>query len=155
MQHLLDFITEHTLEDQLYFVTQSPAGELALLWRRTEAAHHWQLRPKGREGPAELIARSGLIQELEARGVDMLGVKCELHAMLSAQIAFAELVLRDADRQLEPELVRRFVLGHQGFIRGLQSAVERLTAPPRPSMLIVQGGGERTQLRAGHLSLVR
>ena len=155
MQHLLDFIQEHTLEDQLYLVVQCPAGELELIWRRSETPQHWQLRPYRCEGPWELVPRAALIETLDERSADMVGVKRELHAILAAQIAFADMVLRDADRQLGVELVQRFVLGHRDFIAELEAVVDQLVIHPRPSMVVVDGGGAQTTLRAGHLSLVR
>jgi len=155
MQYLLDFIQKHTLEEQLYFVAQRPSGDLELLWRAREDAHHWQLRPRHCEGPCELIHRDALIHELEARGVDMAGVKQELNAMLAAQIAFADMLLRDANQHLGRDLVQRFVRGHRDFIDELQTAIAQLSVPPRTKMLLVDGGGAQTTLRAGHLSLVR
>jgi hypothetical protein len=155
MQHLLDFIQEHTFEDQLYFVVEGRSGELELFWKRGEVESHWQLRPRGSEGPWELIRRSELIAELESRHVDMVGVKRELNAVLAVQIAFADMLLRDANQQFGNELVERFVRGHQGFLTELQAAIEQLTGGTRPSMSIVPGGGEQTEVRAGHLSVVR
>ena len=155
MQHLLDFIQEHTLEEQLYLVAHCPSGELSLLWRRDRTPDHWQALPKHCEGPAELLPRRSLLAELEARGADMAALKRELHAMLAAQIAYADLILRDANKQLGNELVQRFVFGHRAFIEQLQAAAEALTARPRPRMNVVNGGSAQTQLRTGHLSLVR
>lgn len=155
MQHLLDFIQEHTFEDQLYFVVEGRAGELELLWKRGEIESYWQLRPRGSDGPWELIRRSELIRELELRDVDMVGVKRELNAVLAVQIAFADTVLRDANQQLGRDLVQRFVRGHQSFLTELQAAIEQLAGNARPSMTIVRGGGEQTEVRAGHLSIVR
>lgn len=152
MQHLLDFIVEHSLETQLYFVAASPAGDLELLMKRSEHVDHWQVRPLRREGPLELVHRSQLIEHLEQRGANMEGVKRELHAMLAAQIAFADMVLRDANQELGPELVERFVAANQTFILQLKAAVEQLT---RPAMQVVHGGGEQTTSRAGHLTIVR
>ena len=154
MQHLLDFIQEHTLEEQLYFAAPSRAGELELSWRRSEAPDFWHVRPRGREGPWELVPRGELIVELEARGTDMGAVKCELNAMLAAQIAFADMVLRDANQQLGEQVVERFVRGHRDFIVDLQAAIESL-APRKPSMVVVNGGGAQTETKAGHLSVVR
>lgn len=155
MQHLLDFIQEHTFEDQLYFVVEGRAGELELLWKRGELESHWQLRLRGVDGPWELIRRSELIEELESRDVDMVGVKRELNAVLAVQIAFADTVLRDANQQFGRDLVQRFVRGHQGFLTELQAAIDQLTGNAKPSMSIVSGGGEQTEVRAGHLSIVR
>jgi hypothetical protein len=155
MQHLLDFIQEHSLEEQLYFAVPSATGDLELLWRRDVAADHWQLRLRGVAGPGQLVERGTLIQTLQSRGADMGAVKRELNAMLAAQIAFADMVLRDANQQLGRDLVQRYVRGHQGFITELQAAIEKVTQPPRPAMKVVDGGGAQTELRAGHLTIVR
>jgi hypothetical protein len=155
MQHLLDFIQEHTLEEQLYFVAPTASGELELSWRRTEAPEYWHLRPRWSEGPWELVRRRELIHQLESRGVDMAVVKGELNAMLAAQIAFADMVLRDANQQLGQSVVERYVLGHRDFIVELQAAIEQLTERSKPSMVVVPGGGAQTESRAGHLSIVR
>ena len=155
MQHLLDFIQEHTLEEQLYFVAQRAGEELEVLWRRGERGDHWQIRPKCCEGPWELVPRNTLIEALSARGVDMAGVKNELHSLLAIQIAFADMVLRDANQQLGSDVVERFVIGQQGFLEELHRAVEQLTIGARPSMVVVEGGGAQTTVREGHLSLVR
>ena len=155
MQHLLDFIQEHTLEDHLYFVAQSPAGELELLWKRAQHDGHWQLRHKRSDGPWELVPQGKLIASLASRDVDMEGVKQELHSLLAVQIAFADMVLRDANQQLGTQLVQRFVRGQQGFIADLRAAIERVTERARPSMVVVQGGGAQTASRNGHLSIIR
>ncbi|HKU38728.1 MAG TPA: hypothetical protein VJR89_11290 [Polyangiales bacterium] len=155
MQHLLDFIQEHTLDEQLYLVASCPSGELELLWRRGIIESHWQIRPKRSEGPWELVHRSEVIDQLERRGADMAGVKRELQSMLASLIAFADMVLRDANQQLGQQLVERFVSGHRAFIQELEVAVGRLTEAPKPSMAVVPGGGAQTTARTGHLSLVR
>jgi hypothetical protein len=155
MQHLLDFIQEHTLEEQLYFAVPTGTGDLELSWRRSDAPDHWHVRPKRSAGPWELVSRSELVLQLETRGADMNAVKCELNAMLAAQIAFADMVLRDANQQLGQKVVERYVRGHRDFIVDLQAAIEKLTAPVKPKMVLVAGGGVQTETRAGHLSIVR
>lgn len=154
MQHLLDFIQEHSLEERLYFVAGCPTGDLELQWRRGDAGY-WQLRPIRCEAPWQSIPRSDLIRELESRQADMVGVKRELTAMLAAQIAFADMVLRDANEELGRDLVQRFVLGHQSFLTELKAAVEQLVVRPRPRLVSVSGGGSQTSVRAGKLTLVR
>jgi hypothetical protein len=154
MQHLLDFIQEHTLEEQLYFVAPCPSGDFELQWRRTEA-DHWQIRQIRVEAPWQRVHRSQLIYELESRDADMVGVKQELTAMLAAQIAFADMVLRDANEELGRDVVQRFVLGHQAFLTELKTAVEQLVVRPRPKLVSVSGGGSQTSVRAGKLTLVR
>ena len=155
MQYLLDFIQDHTFESQLYFVAQCPAGELEVLWQRAGSPEHWQLRLRPSQGPWELVARGELLCELESRGADMGAVRQDLNAMLAAQIAFADLVLRDANQQLGAELVQRFVLGNQSFLEKLRAAVEQLSTQERPRMEVLPGGGAQSALRAGHLTIVR
>ena len=130
MQHLLDFIHEHTLEEQLYFVATSRSGDLELTWQRRVAPTHWQVRPSGREGPAELVHQRDLLLVLRARQADMVKIERELQAIVITQIAFADLVLRDASALLGTDSVRR------------------------AAITVHAGGGEQTAARAGHLSLL-
>jgi hypothetical protein len=154
MQHLLDFVHEYTLEPQLYCVLGSPAGELELLWNRRTDASHWQLRPHKSDGPWEAIARERLIDTLAARGADMLRLERELHAIVSAQIALANMLLCSASELLGKDAVRDALVGHQEFARELTCTITRLTTSARPRMTVVQGGGVQSKTRAGHLMLV-
>ena len=47
MKHLLDFIYDHVVEEQLYLVVETPAGDLELMWQRSGIADVWQVRPSG------------------------------------------------------------------------------------------------------------
>ena len=153
MQYLLDFIQEHTLEQHLSLVAPSPSGALELKWDRRQDPEHRQLRSQ-LHPELERVHRSHVIEELEARGADMQAIKRELTTLLAAQIERASEVLRDPEQHLGEELVQRFVLGRQRFIRDLQAALEQLGT--RGSTLsIVHGGGEETAIRTGHLSIVR
>jgi len=158
MQHLLDFIHEHTLEEQLYLVVQTHAGELELIWQRHSEPEHWQIRPNKCEGPWELVERTRLLDALARRAIDLTRLERELTAMVLTQVAFADLVLRHATNLLGPDVVRRALIGHREFMGELKAAVDRLTAPPpalRPSMRVVAGGGAQSDARAGHLNVVR
>jgi hypothetical protein len=159
MQHLLDFIHEHTLEEQLYLVAPTPAGELELLWQRCPGQDNWQIRPRQCEGPYELIGRAELLGNLERRGVDMASVERELNVMAMTQIAFADLVLRDATRQLGAEFVDNAVRGHAQFLDELQAALRKLIEPAGPSMVVHRGGAAPSATQAPghqrHLTLVR
>lgn len=156
MQHLLDFVHAHTLEDQLYLVAHTEVGDIELLWQRGLVPgdeHLWQLRPYRCEGPWELVHAGDLLDHLEARGVDMNAIELELSSMVSTQIAFADMLLRDADEALGREVVVRARKGYQQFVSELKVTIERLTGP-RSSLSVVAGGGESSE-RAGHLTLVR
>jgi hypothetical protein len=154
MQHLLDFIQEHTLEEQLYVVAPCASVDLELFWRRSDSPDFWHVRPKPCVGPLELVHRRMLIEYLESRRANMDAFKQELHAMLAAQIAYADLILRDANDQLGNDLVQRYVRGQQAFIEQLQQAAQSLISN-RPRMVVVNGGQAQTALRTGHLSVVR
>lgn len=154
MQHLLDFIHEHTLEEQVYCVLSSPSGELELLWNRQLDAKHWQLRRHKSDQPWEPIAREHLLHSLTARGADLHKLERELHAIASAQIALANMVLRSAGELLGEGAVRSALTGHEEFARELTWTIARLTGPARPNMTLVQGGGAQSETRSGHLTLV-
>jgi hypothetical protein len=157
MQHLLDFVHEHTLEEQLYLVAHTPVGDIELLWQRGFGPgdeHLWQLRPYQCEGPWELVHAGDLLDHLEAHGVDMNAIELELASMVSTQIAFADMLLRDADEALGREVVARARRGYQQFVSELKLTVEKLTGP-RSSMSVVAGGCDQSQARAGHLTIVR
>jgi hypothetical protein len=157
MQHLLDFVHEHTLEEHLYLVVDTSAGELELLWQRQRDLHSWQLRPHRSEAAYETVARSALLDTLRARGANMERVERELRAIVMTQIAFADLLLRDAHDTLGRELVQSAVQGHQGFLNDLKSAVTELVLRPaqrKPHMQVLNGGGVQSETRSGHLRVV-
>jgi hypothetical protein len=155
VQYLLDFIYEHTIEEQLYLVVQTAAGVLELRWQRQVEPGYWQFRPKeSADGPWQLLPRAELLRTLEARRADLPSVERALLATVMSHIALAEMVLRDANRLLGRDLVQRAVQGHQNFANELNAVVARLTAPPRPTMKVLPGGGAQSELRSGHLTLV-
>ena len=157
MQHLLDFVHEHTLEEQLYLVVDTASGPLEMLWQRSHNAESWQLRPLKAEVAFENVARSALLDDLRARGVDMERVERELRAIVMTQIAFADMLLRDADACLGREVVQSAVMGHREFMSQLQSAVTELVIRPaqkKPSMKVLNGGGVQSETRSGHLRVI-
>lgn len=162
MQHLLDFVHEHTLDEQLYLVVRSRAGELELRWQRAHNPDCWEVRKKRSliNGPWESISRSELLTKLEARGTAMEQLESELRAVAVTQIVFADMVLCDARKALGRDLVRKAVLSHRDFVGELRSALSKWTTDvqvevqPRPSVSLIKGGGASTEARRGHLSLV-
>lgn len=157
MQHLLDFVHEHTLEEQLYLVVDTAAGPLEVLWQRHHDADSWQLRPHQAEAAYEHVARSALLDTLRARGANMERVERELRAIVMTQIAFADMLLRDADACLGREVVESAVMGHREFLSQLKSAVSELVIRPaqkKPSMKVLNGGGAQSETRSGHLRVL-
>jgi hypothetical protein len=155
MQHLLDFIHDHIVEEQLYLLLDTPAGELEVVWRRLDGMNHWQLRPKNCEGPWERVHRADLLAHLAARHVDMAAVEQELHGLVATQIVFADLILRDAHRLLGSTAVRHALSSYREFVALLQASVMQLIAPARPSLAVVPGEAAKTPSRSGHLTIIR
>ena len=155
MQHLLDFIHEHTLEERLYLVAPTPEGEIELTWERKAGADDiWLIRPRGSQASPVHIHAGDLLDYVEAVGADMRVVENELRALVMTQIAFADVVLRDAKQVLGYEAVQQVVAGHRSFALQLKAAIDSVTAPARRFEL-VEGGAAQTPVSTGHLTLVR
>jgi hypothetical protein len=157
MQHLLDFVHEHTLEEQLYLVVETSGGDLELLWQRRRDPNSWQIRLFKSEAAFELVERDALIATLHARGAIMQRVEHELRAIVMTQIAFADMLLRDADSKLGKELVDSAVVHHRDFMSELKTAVTQLIIKPaarKPQMTVLDGGGAQSETRSGHLRVV-
>ena len=160
MQHLLDFIHEHSLDEQLYLVAHVRDGDLELRWRRNIDQDYWQFRRKSTEFEADWVRvhRQELLFFLRSQGANMEGLEAEFRAITVTQIVFADMVLTDARKVLGRDMVRQAVLSHRDFVGELRNALQRLSertsAAPRPSVSIIKGGGMQTEARRGHLSLV-
>lgn len=159
MQHLLDFVHDHNLEEQLYLVVDGSAGALELLWERGQHQDAWQVRPHKSEVAYELVPRDALVEVLRARGVFMERLECELRAIAMTQIAFADMLLRDAERALGREFVYEALRGHDAFVGQLKSSIEELVVKPgklkaRAQMQVLDGGGVSSGARSGHLRSV-
>jgi hypothetical protein len=157
MQYLLDFVLDHTLEDQLYLVLQAAEGELELLWQRRNDANTWQVRRYKSEADFERVERSKLLEVLAARGADMTRVERELRAIALTQVAFADMLLRNANETLGRSVVRTAVMEHQDFLSELQSTVAQFIIPPaqsKPKMEVLSGGGAQSEARSGHLRVI-
>jgi hypothetical protein len=157
MQHLLDFIHNHVVEEQLYLVAETPAGELELLWQSSAGGEFWQLRPNRCEGPWQRVARGELLGNLQGRGANMVAVERELHGLVATQIVFADLILRDARKLLGADAVRDALHSYREFVALLQAAVHALVASDsaRPTLTVVNGDAAQTPTRSGHLTVIR
>jgi hypothetical protein len=155
MQHLLDFVHEHAVEEQLYLVAATAAGDLELIWRRREQPDQWRLRPRATEGAWQLVPRREILQHLERCGADMLGIERELQAIVATQIAFADIVLRDATELLGREAVDGALHSQREFVTLLYASVRQLIGTPRPNVQVISGEASETPARSGHLTLIR
>lgn len=155
MQHLLDFIHQHSLEQQLYLVVEAPRGALALTWQRQEDADDmWEVQALSGDEPVERVHFGDLLDHLEEHEVDPEDVERELRAVVLTHIAVADVVLRDAKQVLGPAVV-------QSSLFELRSTALKLTAAQaqereaRPSLTLIHGQAVETSARSGRLSLVR
>ena len=159
MQHLLDFVHEHTLEEQLYMVVETNTGELELLWQRRHDADGWQVRQHKSEVAFETVTRHELIDTLRAKGAVMERFERELRAIAMTQIAFADMLLRDANTALGRDFVHAALRGHDEFMSELKSSITELVLKPakakaKAQMQVLDGGGASSSTRSGHLRRV-
>lgn len=159
MQHLLDFVHEHTLEEQLFLVVETSSGELELLWQRRHDQNSWQLRPYKSGDAFETVARAELIDTLRAKGAVLERVERELRAIAMTQIAFADMLLRDAHASLGRDFVYDALRGHEEFMSQLKSCITELVVKPgkaraKAQMQVLDGGGASSASRSGHLRRV-
>ena len=154
MQHLLDFIHEHTLERHAYLVIASPEGDLELSWQhKTGADGLWHVRPHRSQEPGTLVHYGDLLDFLESLGADMQALQRELEAMVITHVAFADGVLREARQVLGADLVQQTLADQRAFALQLRAAVTHMIQPVH-SMKVLSGGGAQTRARTGHLTLV-
>ena len=159
MQHLLDFVHEHTLEEQLYLVVETGTGELELLWQRRHDANSWQVREHRSDAAYESVPRAELIDSLRAKGAIMERVERELRAIAMTQIAFADMLLRDAHTALGREFVYAALRGHEELMNQLKSSITELVLKPakvkaKAQMQVLDGGGAASERPSGHLRRV-
>lgn len=155
MQHLLDFIHEHNLKQQLYLVVETPEGAISLTWRRQPGADdQWEVQSATGQGAVELVHYGDLLDHLEAREVDLVGIERELRAIVLTNIAVADVVLRDARQALGNEAVQRRLFELRATASQLSAAKEQLSEP-RPSLTLIPGEAVHSSPRTGQLTLVR
>lgn len=155
MQHLLDFIHEHNLEQQLYLVVEAPEGALSLTWKRqTEADDEWEVQLATGEGAVELVHYGDLIDHLELREVDLAAVERELRAIVLTNIAVADVVLRDARQALGNEAVQRRLFELRASATLLSAAQARFGVSA-PCLSLIRGEALESSPSIGRLTLVR
>jgi hypothetical protein len=155
MQHLLDFIHEHNLEQQLYLVVETPEEAISLTWRRQPGADdQWEVQSATGDGEVELVHYGDLLEHLEEREVDLTAVERELRAIVLTNIAVADFVLRDARQVLGSEAVQRRLFELRASASQL-SAAQAQVSEPRPVLTLIHGEALASSPRIGRLTLVR
>lgn len=155
MQHLLDFIHEHSLDQQLFLVVETPEGALSLTWRRNEDADGlWDVSAASGEEPGERVHYGDLLDYLEVREVDLDALERELRAIVLTHIAVADIVLRDAKRALGPEVVQQRLFELRATTSKL-SAAQASMQQTEPCLTLIQGEAATPSARIGRLKLIR
>jgi hypothetical protein len=155
MQYLLDFIQEHMITDALGIALDGAEGRLELLYRRSpDRDNGWLIRVIGSEAPARCVPHAQLLETLQALGVDMQALQSELHALLTTQVTFAELLLRDATQLLGAALPASTQAARRELLGLLWLSLQELNESERPSLHALQGDAVETPARTGHLTLV-
>ena len=155
MQHLLDFVHEHSVEPELFLSAATADGELELIWRRAQGEGEWLVRQRGCEGPVERVPRSGLLRHLETRAVDMRAIERQLQALVATQIVFADILLRDATKLLGCDALESTREAHREFMTLLVTSVRQLLEPARANVQLISGDAAQSPARTGHLKRIR
>jgi hypothetical protein len=148
---LVEFIDRYTIDPHIYVVARrvTDPQRYEIFWDREEQPRRWRLRPVG-EGPWERVSSDGIIEALHQRGVDVERVEYQLRSVVLAQVVFAETLTREARELFGAEAISRAILDHQAFLEELKRLVHRYA---RGALRPIEGGGERSTIRGGHLSL--
>jgi hypothetical protein len=155
MQHLLDFVCEYSLDPNLHLVVDAADGALTLSWQRDVGEDGvWRIRQRSNPERLELVHYGDLLDHLELLGVDSRVLERALRSVIASQVAHADTVLRDAERVLGLDAVKRIADQQLTAARELQAALVR-EAETSASIAVLPGGGAQTAARTGHLTLVR
>jgi hypothetical protein len=127
MQHLLQFLYEHSFDKQLYCVVQSGRGELHLTWRVAEPSC-WQIRQAGSQ-EAEHVSRASLVAYLAEQGADLSVFEQELQGLVAAHIVVADQLLAAARSVRGAGAVDAALQGQQRFVRELRQALTSALPP--------------------------
>ncbi|MET0340275.1 MAG: hypothetical protein ABW252_04705 [Polyangiales bacterium] len=127
MQHLLDFLYEHSLDKRLFCVLAAGDEDLQLTWHADDPLH-WEVRHAS-AGPAERVPRSRLIADLDRRGAVLEAFEGELRAMVATHIVVADQLLSAAQDILGSDGVSAVLRGHDQFVHDLRRVLTSLLTP--------------------------
>lgn len=149
---LVEFIDRYTIDPHIYVVARRVADpqRYEIFWDREERPHRWRLRPLG-EGAWERVSSERIIDVPNQHGVDVERVEFQLRSVVLAQVVFAETLTREARELFGPEAISRAIVEHHAFLEELKRLVHRYA---RGALRPIEGGGERSTIRGGHLTLV-
>jgi hypothetical protein len=128
MQHLLQFLYDHSFDKQLYCVVPSASGPLHRSWRAA-SPQVWELRREGSQ-VAEQLPRASLLAHLRAQNADLTSFERELSSLIAAHVVVADQLLVAAHDALGSESVRAMLRGQEHFARELKRALTS-ALPPR------------------------
>lgn len=152
MQHLIDFIDRYAIDPQIYIIAphRQSAQRFELYWEREKAPMRWRVRLIG-DATWTRTTSPMLLPVLEQRGADIQRVEAQLRSIALTQVVFAETLTKEARRLFGPHCVEQAVEDHHAFLDEIQAVVGRFA---RGRLRALAGGGQASDAKAGHLSLV-
>lgn len=152
MKTLVEFIDRYTIDPHIYVVARRVVDDqrYEIFWDREEQPHRWRLSPLG-EGSWECVSSERIVDTLHELGVDVERVEYQLRSVVLAQVVFAETLTREARELFGSEAISRAIVDHHAFLEELKRLVHRYA---RGTLRPIEGGGERSTIRGGHLTLV-
>lgn len=133
MDKILKFLEFSSIDPRLYWRISDRKGEAIyeIQWRREERIH-WRLR---RIGALlwDLSTEDNLINDLEARDIDVYLFEMKLKNTLLQQVSFASRIVDDAKNLFGPSDVEHAIAEQTSFLQQLEAALVKLTTPAKPS----------------------
>jgi hypothetical protein len=151
MQTILDFIDRYAIDPHIYVVasTRDSQARFEMFWDR-EATDHWRIRVFG-STDWERCSSARFIVRLMELDLDLAAVEQQLRTVALTQVVFAETLTAEAKEVFGADSIRRALLDHAAFLNDLRGIVARFT---RRTLRPIPGGGELSETRSGHLSVV-
>jgi hypothetical protein len=149
---LVEFVDRYTIDPHIYMVAprMRQPGRYEIFWDREHLPCRWRLRLVG-DVTWERFPSEQLIEVLTTRAIDVERVEYQLRSIALAQVVFAEALTQEAKSLFGRETVVRAIADHHAFLEELKQLVNRYA---RGTLRPIDGGGESSSIRAGHLTLI-
>lgn len=152
LKALIEFIDRYAIDPHVYMVAPrvGHSGRYEIFWDREGAPTRWRLRLIGASS-WERASSDAIIGVMQACGIDLERVEYQLRSVAMAQVVFAEALSHEARSLFGADTVERAVEDHQVFLNELKQLVTKYA---RGGLEPLTGGGQRSSVRRGHLSVV-
>jgi hypothetical protein len=149
---LIDFIDRYAIDPHVYMVAPrvGQSGRYEIFWDRDGGSTRWRLRLIGAASWTRASSET-IVDVMSQCGVDLERVEYQLRSVAMAQVVFAEALSHEARCLFGSDTVERAVEDHQAFLNELKHLVTKYASG---GLKTLAGGGERSMVRKGHLSVV-